>query len=128
MGNPAQFSKDLSRFVDKVELDLGKFRRRILLDLKGKVETKTPVDQGTARASWAVSDSTPSSYVPSDGGGSKGPVEGSFSNPYDISFLVSNLPYTERLEFGYSKQAPQGMVRVSLAEIETELEAAFGEL
>lgn len=128
MGNAAKFSADLSRFASKVELDLGGFRRRVMLDLKSRVERKTPVDEGTARASWALSDSIPSAYVPPKGRAGIGPIEATFSKAFDVSYLVSNLAYTERLEFGYSKQAPQGMVRVSLAEIETELEASFGEL
>lgn len=33
-------------------------------------------------------------------------------------YLVNNLPYAERLEFGWSKQAPAGMVRVTVAEFQ----------
>jgi hypothetical protein len=128
MANAQQFKIDLRRFADKVELDMGTFRRRVTLDVKQKVERKTPVDQGTARASWAVSDGSPSSFVPAKGQAGIGPVEASFSKPFDISFVTSNLPYIIPLEFGSSKQAPQGMVRIALAEVETELEAAFGEL
>jgi hypothetical protein len=35
-----------------------------------------------------------------------------------IFYLTNNLPYGERLEYGYSKQAPSGMVRITLAEYE----------
>lgn len=128
MGNARQFSADLSRFADQIEGGMAVFRRRVILGLKEKVERKTPVDTGRLRASWAASDSAPSSYVPSEGEAGLGPVEGTFSQAFDISFLVSNLPYAAVMEFGGSKQAPQGMVRISLAELETELEATFGEL
>ena len=30
-------------------------------------------------------------------------------------YFTSNLPYAERLEYGWSEQAPAGMVRVSVA-------------
>tara|TARA_R110000765_G_scaffold141381_3_gene242249 strand:+ start:693 stop:1079 length:387 start_codon:yes stop_codon:yes gene_type:complete len=128
MGTARQFSSDLSRFADQIEGGMAVFRRRVILGLKEKVERKTPVDTGRLRASWAASDSTPSTYAPSKGASGLGPIEGSFSEAFDISYLVSNLPYAAVIEFGGSKQAPQGMVRVSLAELETELEATFGEL
>ena len=125
MGNPAQFAADLSKFADQIEGGIGVFRRRVMLDLKRKTELRTPVDTGFLRASWALSDSSPSAFVPKSAG--IGPVDQSEPQPFDITFLVSNLPYAERIEFGHSTvKAPQGMVRISLAEIETELQATFG--
>jgi len=129
MGTPRQFKADLGKFADKVELDLAGFRRRITLDLKKRIELKSPVDTGRLRGSWAVSDSLPSEFLPAEGGGGNlGPIEATFAKPFDVSYVTSNLPYVTRIEFGYSGQAPQGMARVSLAEIVTELEGAFGEL
>ena len=128
MGNARQFTSDLRRFNDKVEMDVAAFRRRVTLGLKEKIERRTPVDTGRLRGSWAVSDGKPSPYIPSRQVTGLGPVEASFSNPFESSFITSNLPYTIRVEFGYSKQAPQGMVRISMAEMITEMETSFGEL
>jgi hypothetical protein len=129
MATARKFSIDLNKFADKVELDLAGFRRRVTLGLKEKVEMKSPVDLGRLRGSWAVSDSSPSGFIPPEGQqNSRGPVEASFDKPLDVSYITSNLPYVLAMEFGGSKQAPQGMVRVSLAETVTELEVAFGEL
>jgi len=127
-GNAKRFAADLSKFADKVELDLGQLRRRVTLGLKEKIERRTPVDTGRLRGSWAVSDGSPSGFTPPEGSGGIGPVEATFSDPYQISYVTSNLPYVLAVEYGHSQQAPQGMVRVSLAEMETELEGAFGEL
>jgi hypothetical protein len=33
----------------------------------------------------------------------------------DVVWFVNNLPYAERIEYGYSKQAPEGMVRRHVA-------------
>jgi hypothetical protein len=124
-----KFALDLNRFADKVELDLSEFRKRVTLGIKQKIETKTPVDTGRLRSSFAVSDGAPSDFVPPEGNtNALGPIEASFSAPYDTSFVTSNLPYVIAVEFGHSDQAPQGMIRVALAEMQTELEAAFGEL
>ena len=129
MGDARQFSSDLSRFADKVKVDMGQFRRRVTLGLKEKIERRSPVRTGRLRSSWAVSDSRPSDFVPSQTSTSGvGPVTATFSRPFDQSFITSNLTYTIAIEFGGSDQAPQGMVRISMAEVEAELEAAFGEL
>lgn len=129
MASPRKFKANLGKFADKVNLDLAQFRRRITLGLKEKVERKSPVDTGRLRSSWAVSDSIPSAYLPGEGvSNGLGPVEATFTKPFDSSFITSNLAYVTKIEFGYSGQSPQGMVRVSLAEMVTELEGAFGEL
>lgn len=42
-------------------------------------------------------------------------------------FLVNNLPYSERLETGWSKQAPAGIVNVTVAEFEDIVKDVAGE-
>jgi hypothetical protein len=37
-------------------------------------------------------------------------------------WIVNNLPYAGRLEYGYSQQSPSGMVRVTLANLPAALE------
>lgn len=46
------------------------------------------------------------------------PTEG-----YPVIYLQNNLPYAERLEAGYSKQAPSGMVAISIVELAAIWEA-----
>lgn len=128
MSSLGVFKTDLSQFADKIDLSVAQFRERLTLGLKEKIERRTPVDTGRLRASWAVSDTEPSSFTPPVGANGRGPVQATFRDPFDISFITSNLPYTLRVEFGHSQQAPNGMVRISLAEMITELETTFGEL
>lgn len=71
---------------------------------------RTPVDTGAARNSWLMGQSN-------DGG--IGDVTLSINGQQipDIGgsvLLYSNLPYIERLEDGYSTQAPAGMVKVTV--------------
>lgn len=47
--------------------------------------------------------------------------------PFDVSFISNNLPYAEALENGHSKQAPEGMVSVTLAELAAGLNLAADE-
>jgi hypothetical protein len=40
------------------------------------------------------------------------------------AYIVNNLPYAVPLEYGHSKQAPQGMVRVTLARFQQIVDEA----
>lgn len=49
------------------------------------------------------------------------------ANEVSTIYFVNNVPYAVRLEFGYSKQAPRGMVRVTAQEFQKFFnEAAAG--
>lgn len=43
-------------------------------------------------------------------------------------YMTNNLPYAVRLEFGWSKQAPQGMVRIVTAQYEQAIREAAAKL
>lgn len=45
-----------------------------------------------------------------------------------IHYLTNSLPYAERLENGYSKQAPNGMVNLTVLEFQPIVEAAAKEV
>ena len=58
-----------------------------------RIKTRTPVDTGRARDGWTIS-----------------------GTPTDITIL-NEVPYIEFLENGHSRQAPNGMVRITLEEL-----------
>ena len=96
--------------------------RKVLIDTDQSVVQMTPVDTGRARGNWTAGINSASS-----GGGGLDPSGSatiarlnSAAQSFKVgdSFVVSNnLPYIERLENGWSDQAPSGMVAVSLARI-----------
>ncbi len=119
-----EMSLDLDAFARELDLSVSKVRRKIALDLFGKVSDKTPVLTGRAKGSWAASDDVPSDFVaPEEGFADRGPVDLNSEEPFASAWIVNNLPYITALEFGHSGQAPAGMVRVSMAEIEAEVQA-----
>lgn len=68
--------------------------KKVALEVFKRIVARTPVDTGLARDSWVLSGSAP-------------------------NYLISNpQPYINKLEHGSSKQAPAGMVRITLAELE----------
>jgi hypothetical protein len=45
----------------------------------------------------------------------------------DVIFIVNNVPYAHRLEYGWSKQAPLGMVRITLVRFQAIVDKAVAE-
>jgi len=73
--------------------------KTVALDFERRAADKTPVDTGRAKGAWRTKEA------------------GKF---WDV---VNGVPYIVALEFGHSQQAPDGMVRRSLAEIRGDKEA-----
>ncbi len=131
-GNFRSFQFDLDRFADQIELDVGLVRKKVTFDLFGKVIERTPVDVGRLRMSWAMADGVPPQSVGPEGGtggdanaadaAARFNITSAFSDPFEVTWIVNNLPYAQQIEFGHSRvKAPAGMVRVSIAELEVEL-------
>ncbi|MEA7672512.1 HK97 gp10 family phage protein, partial [Salmonella enterica subsp. enterica serovar Cerro] len=87
----------------------------------------SPVDTGRFRGNWQTTGATPATGLVAgvDPTGNKAVNNastyiGSAPNWYEFT-LTNNLPYAERLEYGWSKQAPTGMIRVNIARFNTLL-------
>ena len=120
------FELDLARFGQAIGDDVAEARRRVAHDLFDRITRKTPVDTGRLRASWTMTDHRPSARVAPAGQSSypaRGEIAARFVDPFAVTWIVNNLAYAGEIEFGgRSKQAPAGMVRVSLAEVEAGLQ------
>lgn len=90
--------------------------RRCALAVDAAVVLATPVDTGRARANWQVEIGGPASGVvePTDKSGQTAISAGTkviqdYKGGNSIN-ITNNLPYIERLNEGWSKQAPAGFV------------------
>lgn len=124
------FALDLQKFAEKAEGNAQTVVRKISIDLFSKTVLRTPVDTGRARANWNCSIGAPSFTVSqkTDKGATttQAGIRSTLGNwkQGDI-YLMNSLPYIRRLEYdGWSKQAPAGMVRISVAEFQTFVDAA----
>jgi len=129
-----------SKIVKRSPVDTGRFRGnwQISIDAPARGQLSTLDKSGKAQAN-------PSSNP----AGSPTAVEGAFKvqkSPFPQSayFITNNLPYGAKLEFGgyplspkkktgktqngYSAQAPNGMVRISVAEFERLIREAAAKL
>lgn len=132
------FQADLEKFSKKIGVNLGTVVKKVVLTAHDKIVMRTPVDTGRARASWGIAQGTRPTAVPppfnkaekiskSAATAAAKAQQQKFqgTDPAKVAFgvfwIFNNLPYIVPLEYGHSKQAPAGMVRVSLAEVEMEI-------
>lgn len=143
MSSNVDFRAPLGRFAALLNLNIETVVRQIAVDALRRVVLRTPVDTGRARSSWDLTVDTYSTRVapetglpPGEHGGQGVSFDPMAHNAAGIAaingrqkvYVVSNVEYIEALENGHSKQAPAGMVRVTLAEIEAEIEHIVREL
>jgi hypothetical protein len=145
----SKFTLDISKFAEKAGAEADKFVRKVCLDLTTSIVLKTPVDTGRARANWQTSINTPAAGVinfsADAGSGITAPKQSTASMkaiadatallkqaPGNVFWITNNLPYIGVLEFGsyspgpktiggFSRQAPNGMVRISINELKRAL-------
>lgn len=122
----ADFALQLDRaFAEKVEGHVVAITQKLSMEALSRVVLKSPVDTGRFRGNWTVGIGTrPSgSSETMDAGGHSTIGAGSsvitgMTEP-EIVYIANNLPYAERLENGWSNQAPGGIVAVTVAEIQS---------
>ena len=110
------FDSDLNRFIEKTGLETDIVIRKIVFDAHKMVSLKTPVKTGRARGNWNVSVSSIDRSVDLNKKGYKSPTQRK-GDGLKTNYIVNSLPYIRRLEYGHSKQAPNGMVRVTVNEL-----------
>lgn len=122
------FTLDIKNFVEKAKKNPETVARAVSFKLFSAVIKASPVDTGRFRMNWQTAGAiTPSGILDTvDQSGNKAVAMAAdyvFKNSDWGEFtLTNNLPYAERLEYGWSNQAPQGMVRVNVARFNTLLE------
>lgn len=144
MNATIEFDAPVKAFAEAFNLQMGIVCKVITLDLFTRVTMRTPVDTGRARAGWQIAIGAPSEFLPPEVEGKSGEDKASggmkFTSLFnggkaavdiaaagkidggELIYITNNLPYIEALEFGHSKQAPAGMVRLSVAEVAAEIE------
>lgn len=113
----ARWSQDLQALADKTGARMDTVIRRATLELFTSVVRMSPVDTGRFRANWNVSYATPDTGTNPNTNQARGFAEAQKALTLPVGgvvYLTNGLPYARRLEYGYSRQAPYGMVRYSL--------------
>ena len=127
------FTLDVAAFVEKAKKNPETVMRAVTLKLFSAIIKASPVDTGRFRMNWQVSDSQPATGTidgfDKTGANATGRVTGfvTGNQAWNEFTLTNNLSYAEVIEFGgysgdgpntvggFSRQAPQGVVRVNIA-------------
>jgi len=130
------FTQSLNVAINKRKEDARKIFAGAALGVSSRIIKRTPVGNpslwkgnppkgyvgGSLRGAWVASVGSPNltERTPPDASGAR--VTARAVNVTqkiklgEVFYLTNNLPYAHRVEFGWSKQAPAGMLRVSVKE------------
>jgi hypothetical protein len=117
-----KFSLDVSKFVNQYKIRIDLVIKKIVFDMFARIVLRSPVDTGRFRANWMIASgqmdvTTTEATDKSDDAAPTLAKLGKFEIKEGESvFITNSLPYAIPLEHGHSKQAPQGMVRITVSE------------
>lgn len=128
-----QFRRDMRRIIDKAKNKNDQLVSKLCLDMYSRLVFKSPVDTGRFRANWQVGYGAPDTTITlatdltGNAAVAKAEVElrGAGGN---VVYLTNALPYAKRLEDGWSKQSPFGMVKLTVVELQPAITRIAREL
>lgn len=136
------FELSIQNFIKKAKKNPELVVRQVTIKLYSQIIMASPVDTGRFRMNWQASYGSPAVGIidANDPGGARAIANATNfvmnSSEWDEFRLTNNLPYAEAIEFGgypgdgpntvggFSTQAPQGVVRVTVKRFQRLLDEA----
>lgn len=114
------YAKSISILGD-IETEVKQVRDDLALRIDGRVVQETPFKSGEARINWIVSEGSPDSTHLNFGGSAAAAlpaakVEIDKAKAFTYLYIQNNAPHIERLNEGWSEQAPAGFVDAIIAQ------------
>ncbi len=128
------FSLDLTRFIEKTQGNMDKAVRQTVALIAQELDHRTPRDTGRLAANWQFGKYSPPTGIVNSVEIAEGAVGRRIATEaVDVMaggevWIVNNMPYAGRIEYGYSQKQPAGMVRTTLANLPAALEQYIREL
>ena len=124
------WSIPLDKLAAKAGADIETVGRKVTFDLFKAVVMRSPVDTGRFRGNWFLSAGVASTQTgrAADKSGSTAIAQASQALTTPLGgavYFTNSLPYAVRLEYGWSGQAPTGMVRITVREFSQYVKAAL---
>jgi len=136
--NLIKFETDLDAFSKKIGVSLQLVLKKVSFSIFTSIVRRTPFDTGIARASWVIgvnSFANPADIVLGKGEKLSSDEAAQLSlsrlsaiditSPFSLVIISNYLPYIQRLEHGWSKKAPAGMVKLAIEEEKDKLRAGI---
>jgi hypothetical protein len=138
------FAADIRAWVDKTKDDADKVVRYALATLDGRLVNRSPVGDasywkhpapvgyagGRFKGAWQIAIGSPASgatgIIDKDGKATLAAHTGIIAQAKagEVQYLTNNMPYAERIEQGHSRQAPIGLVALTVVEWNNIVDAA----
>lgn len=138
------FALDLKKFADKTDARVNAIVKKIVFDVSTSVVLKSPVGDakywksppppgyvgGRFRGNWQYGlgaiNYTMSETIDPAGQVTISAIVGKVSDTPagEVHYISNSLPYADRLENGWSRQAPNGMVGLTVLEFQPIVNAA----
>lgn len=128
------FALQIGEFAALAKDNAQQVVRKVAGDVLAKTVLRSPVDTGRFRANWVTSYGNPSyrttAEVDRSGQGAilRGQSTIRRTPAGETIYILNSLPYAIPLEYGHSKQAPAGMVRVTVTEFQAFVDNAVRSL
>lgn len=142
------FSMQIAEFIAKTKANQDLVVRAITMKIDSKLVQRSPVGDakywkrkpppgyagGRFRANWQFSIGAPAAgvrdLIDKDGSATIAAHGSAISaaKAGDVIYLVNNLPYAKRIEEGWSRQAPIGVVGLTVLEFQNIVDKAVLEL
>lgn len=125
MARNDRFRAGMARSIQKSKNKVEQYFQKLTIDLSTSIILKTPVDKGQLHWNWFVGNGYINKSTAEHTGDDKSGASSRNALQIDAIkvngqtiFISNSLPYAHRIEYeGWSKKAPAGMLRVSLAEL-----------
>jgi hypothetical protein len=129
----ADFALQIEAWCERAKKRMDATARLVTLEMFTKIIQRSPVRSGRFRANWQVGiDAIPTGLIRVNDVTGELAISKATAAIMKLKagqkiHLVNNLPYARRLEYGYSRQAPAGMVRITVREFQGLLKKAAGQ-
>lgn len=131
MTNNDQFRANFARLIERAGDNVQAVVRRTALELQAQMIQKSPVDTGRFKGNWQAGTGTANGSTGDEANSdalARAAVVLQGWKPGQTIYLTNSMPYATRLEFGWSQQAPAGMVRLSVQNYSQAIAKALGEV
>ncbi len=124
------FELQLRAFAEKAKSNADLVVRKCVLDVGAELISRSPVATGRFRSNWFYALDRSYTGVTQDTGVDGVRDLGSMPGKAigHVHTITNNVPYALRLEDGYSKQAPNGMVGLTVQRWQSIVSAAAAEV
>lgn len=130
----SKFISDINKWIAKSKQAQDMYVQKVVLEIDKRFVQKSPVDTGRFKNNWNISNAVPDfsttlATAPNLSQSKSAASIFSIKANGQTVFVTNSLPYSFRIEYeGWSKQAPSGVVRTTIAEMQSILNGAAFEV